>query len=77
MMRDITEEDLKQKAKQYLKHHYGEDTVSMDVINNSTNGGDGVLHVDCTVSVEGSRSHWTKWFTFEDGKVTDLRAKMR
>jgi hypothetical protein len=77
MKHNITEENLKQQAKQYLKRHYGEDTVSMDVLNNNVQGGDGELHVDCTVSIEGSKSNWTKWFKFEDGKVTDLRAKMR
>lgn len=71
------EQDLTGKAQSYLKDHYGEDTVSMDVLDNSVHGGNGVLHVDCTVSVGGRRSDWTKWFTFRNGEVADLRAKMR
>ena len=77
MKRDVTVADLKQEASQYLKRHYDEDTVSMDVLDNGVKDGDGVLHVDCTVSVDGAKSRWTKWFTFEDGKITDLRARMR
>jgi hypothetical protein len=77
MTNNITEADLKQAAMRYLKDHYNEDTVSMDVLENRVQNGHGVLHVDCTVSVGGSRSDWTKWFTFEDGQVTDLRAKTR
>jgi len=70
-------DDLKQTAMTYLKRTYNEDTLSMDVIDNSVQDGNGVLHVDCTVSVGGNRSNWTKWFTFVDGQVADLRAKMR
>ena len=74
---NITEADLKQAPMCYLKNHYNEDNVSMDVLDNNVDDGNGVLHVDCTVSVSGSRSDWTKWFTFEHGQVTELRAKMR
>ena len=70
-------EELKQTAMRYLKQAYNEDTVAMDVVEDSVTGGNGVLHVDCTVSVGGSKSNWTKWFTFQDGKVVDLRAKLR
>ncbi len=77
MTNNTTEEDLKQEAMRHLKSHYNEDTVSMDVLENGVQDGNGVLHVDCTVSVGGSRSDWTKWFTFENGKVTDLQAKLR
>ena len=70
-------EELKQTAMRYLKDTYNEDTVSMDVLDDSVKDGNGVLHVDCTVSVGGSRSNWTKWFTFAGGQVVDLRAKMR
>ena len=77
MTNNTTEEDLKQEAMRYLKSHYNEDTVSMDVLENGVQDGNGVLHVDCTVSVGGSRSDWTKWFTFENSKVTDLQAKLR
>lgn len=77
MKPDMTEQDLTREAKRYLKNNYDEDTVAMEVLDNSVHDGQGVLHVDCTVSVNGSQSNWTKWFTFEAGKVTDLRAKMR
>ena len=49
-----TEDNLKQKATHYLKTHYGEDTVAMEVLNNGVKAGNGVLHVECTVSVGGS-----------------------
>lgn len=77
MINENKEEDLKQAAMRYLKHHYNEDTVSMNILENGVDDGNGVLHVDCTVSVGGSRSDWTKWFTFANGQVTDLRAKLR
>ena len=72
-----TENDLKQKAIRYLKSHYSEDTVSMDILENGVKDGNGVLHVDCTVSVGGVHSDWTKWFTFRDGEVVNMRWKMR
>ncbi len=77
MTNNTTEAELKQAAMRYLKSHYNEDTVSMDVRDNGVEDGNGVLHVDCTVSVGGSRSDWTKWFTFENSKITDLQAKLR
>lgn len=77
MTNNKEEAGLKQAAMRYLKDHYNEDTVSMEVLDNGVEHGNGVLHVDCTVSVGGSRSDWTKWFTFENGQVMDLRAKMR
>ena len=73
----LTEEELKEKAIRYLKSHYGEDTVSMDIRNHDVEDGDGVLHVDCTVSTGGSRSDWTKWFTFKNGEVASMRWQMR
>ncbi len=75
----VAEKDdlLKQKAIRYLKSHYGEDTVSMDIRNNGVVDGNGVLHVDCTVSVGGEHSNWTKWFTFKNGEVTNMRWQMR
>ena len=73
----LTEDDLKQTAIRYLKTQYHEDTVSMDILDNGVNGGNGVLHVDCTVSVDGSHSDWIKWFTFKGGKVTNMRWQMR
>ena len=71
------ENDLQQKAIRYLKSHYSEDTVSMDIRENGVKDGDGTLHVDCTVSVGGAHSDWTKWFTFRDGEVVNMRWKMR
>ena len=45
---DITVDEMKRKAVRYLKSHYGEDTVRMDILNNGVKAGSGVLHVDCT-----------------------------
>lgn len=73
----MSEDVLKEKAIAYLKSHYGEDTVRMDVKNNSVESGNGELHVDCTVRVAGRESDWTKWFTFSDGEVTRMRWQMR
>lgn len=67
-----TEEDLLHKAQAYLRSHYGEDTVRMDVLNNAVEDGTGKLHVECTVSVGGSRSDWRKTFTFRNGEVTNM-----
>ena len=73
----LTEDELKEKAVLYLKTQYGEDTVSMDIQSNGVEDGDGVLHADCRVSVGGSQSDWTKWFTFKNGDVTGMRWQMR
>ena len=73
----MSEEILKKKATAYLKSHYEEDTVSMDVLDNSVDEGNGVLHVDCTVSIAGQESDWTKWFTFQDGNVVSMDWRMR
>ncbi len=68
---------LVEAAKRYLKDRYGEDTVSMTVTHNSVEKGDGVLSVDCTVSVGGATSDWSKKFTFRSGKVTTMSARLR
>ena len=73
----MSEEDLKDKAIKYLKSHYSEDTVSMDIVENSVQDGNGVLHVDCTVSIGGQESDWTKWFTFHSGNVVSMDWRMR
>ena len=73
----LSEADMKAKAIRYLKSQYGEDTVRMDIRNNGVEDGSGVLHVDCTVSVGGSLSDWTKWFTFRQGEVVSMRWQMR
>ena len=74
---DITVDEMKRKAVRYLKSHYGEDTVRMDILNNGVKAGSGVLHVDCTVSVGGAQSDWAKWFTFKNGEVTNMRWQMK
>jgi len=68
---------LVEAAKRYLKEHYGEDTVSMTVTGNGVDGGGGVLSVDCTVSIGGATSDWSKKFTFRGGKITTMSARMR
>jgi hypothetical protein len=68
---------LIEAAKRYLKDHYGEDTVSMTVTHNGVEGGNGVLSADCTVSVGGATSDWSKKFTFKGGKVSTMSARMR
>lgn len=73
----MTEDELKDKAVAYLLSHYSEETVKMDVKNNSVSDGNGELHVDCTVRVAGRESDWTKWFTFSNGEVTRMRWQMR
>jgi len=73
----MNEAELKQKAIAYLKSHYSEDTVRMDVRKNSVTDGSGELHVDCTVLISGRESDWTKWFTFSKGEVTRMRWQMR
>lgn len=77
MAEPLNEQEMKEKAIRYLKTQYGEDTVRMDIRNNGVEDGIGVLHVDCTVSVGGSLSDWTKWFTFRQGEVTGMRWQMR
>ena len=71
------ETPLIEAAKRYLKDQYGEDTVSMDVTHNGVEGGNGVLSMDCTVSVRGQTSDWSKKFTFRGGKVATMSAHMR
>ena len=74
----MDEKELLAKARKHLKEHYGEDTVCMDVTDNSVSeGGDGVLSVDCTVSVGGSESDWSKKFHFKAGKVMRMDWRMR
>ena len=73
----MSEEILKEKAIAHLKAQYGEDTVSMDVLDNGVDQGNGVLHVDCTVSIGGQESDWTKWFTFQDGDVVSMDWRMK
>jgi hypothetical protein len=71
------EGDLIEKAKQYLKKAYGEDTMTMVVTKNEVVGGTGRLAVDCTVSVGGSRSDWSKVFHFAHGAIVDMDYRRR
>jgi hypothetical protein len=68
---------LVEAAKRYLKEQYGEDTVSMTVTHNGVVGGNGVLSVDCTVSIGGATSDWSKQFSFKGGEITTMSARMR
>ena len=49
----------------------------MTVTHNGVESGNGVLSVDCTVSIGGATSDWSKKFTFRNGKVTRMSARMR
>jgi hypothetical protein len=71
------ETPLVEAAKRYLKDQYGEDTVSMTVTHNGVENGGGVLSVDCTVSIGGVTSDWSKKFTYRNGKVTTMSARLR
>lgn len=75
-MSDI-EGPLVEAAIRYLKEQYGEDTVSMTVTQNGVESGNGVLSVDCTVSIGGATSDWSKKFSFTGGKVATMSARMR
>ena len=68
---------LVEAAKRYLKEQYGEDTISMAVTANSVEQGKGILAVDCTVRFGGTTSDWSKKFTFADGVVTTMSARLR
>jgi hypothetical protein len=68
---------LIEASKRYLKERYGEDTVSLTVTQNAVEKGDGVLGLNCTVSVGGVTSDWSKKFTFQGGKVTTMSARLR
>jgi hypothetical protein len=68
---------LLEAAKRYLKERYGEETISMTVTANGVERGDGVLAVECTVRYGGSNSDWSKRFTFADGRVASMSARMR
>lgn len=74
----MNEQDMIEKAKTYLKQHYGEDTVSMVVTDNAVaDDGSGIFSVDCTVSVGGSRSDWSKKFHFRNGGITRMDWRRR
>lgn len=66
---------LVEAAKRYLKQTHDEDTIAMTVTQNAVRDGNGVLAVECTVSWNGTRSDWTKQFTFNAGQVVSMRAQ--
>ena len=69
---ETSAKELTDKAKQYLKDVYGEDSVSMTVEENGVEDGNGVLAVDCTVLTAGEKSDWSKQSTFKNGRVTNM-----
>jgi hypothetical protein len=71
------EAELVAKAQRYLKQTYGEDTVTMNVTRNGVVEGSGPLAVDCTVSVGGRHSDWSKVFHFRNGAITDMDYRRR
>ena len=75
MAEELTQDELVEKAKQYLKVTYGEDTISMDVLDDTVTDGSGQLSVQCTVSWRGQRSNWRKVFYFENGVVANMSAR--
>ena len=72
-----SEASLLAKAKRYLKSSYGEDTVAMTVTRNAVVAGNGSLGVDCTVSVGGDHSDWSKVFHFANGEITKMDYRRR
>ena len=62
----------------YTRNSVSEDTVSMDVTDNSVaEDGNGIFGVDCTVSVGGSHSDWSKKFNFKNGDISRMDWKQR
>ena len=68
----MKETELAQKAIDYLKNEYNEETISMTVMNNSVSEGSGILQVECTVCIGKYHSDWKKWFTFKDGSIISM-----
>lgn len=52
-MTSLTEEELVEEAKRYLRRRYLETTVSMDVLENKVVNGTGQLRVNCVVKSLG------------------------
>jgi hypothetical protein len=73
----MEQNELVRKSIAYLKTQYGEDTIRMDIRKNGVANGNGVLEVDCSVSIDGDHSNWTKWFSFKNGSVTGMRWQPR
>lgn len=75
MAEKLTVDELVEMAKDYLKVSYGEDTIRMDVLENTVTDGSGELSVECTVSWSGQLSDWRKVFYFENGDVANMSAR--
>ena len=70
----MNDEELTEKAKEYLKKTYHENTLAFRITNNNIKEGTGALEVDCEVDgIYAGR--WHKWFHFKDGEITDMDAK--
>ena len=68
------EEELVERAKEYLKKTYHENTLAFRITKNSVKNGRGILEADC--EVDGVYAgKWHKWFHFKSGKVEDMDAK--
>ncbi|MEW6042422.1 MAG: hypothetical protein AB1633_12965 [Elusimicrobiota bacterium] len=69
------EQELIQKAKAYVKTHYGEEVTHITVVENSVVNGKGTFIVDCAVKAAGEESRWRKTFTFEEDKAVYMTWK--
>ncbi|MFH1760557.1 MAG: hypothetical protein ABIA63_05605 [bacterium] len=69
------EQDLIQKAKGYIKAHYGEETTHVKVVENNVVEGKGTFIIDCTVIAASEESSWRKTFTFEENRATYMTWK--
>ena len=69
-----SEKELIERAKEYLKKTYHENTLAFKITKNGLKDGTGILEADCEVDgiYEGK---WHKWFHFHEGKVKDMDAK--
>ncbi|MDD3180977.1 MAG: hypothetical protein PHQ04_11605 [Opitutaceae bacterium] len=72
-----SEKNLTVKAKQYLKQSFGEDTISMTITKNAVHNGTGIFSVDCTVSVGGHQSDWSKDFHFKNSVIEHMDYRLR
>jgi hypothetical protein len=72
-----SEPELIETAKRYLKRSFGDDTVAMVVTKIAVVVGNGTLGVDCTVSVGGQRSDWSKVFHFKNAVISDMDDRRR
>ena len=67
------EKEFIERAKEYLKKTYHENTLAFKITKNGVKDGTGILEVDC--EVDGIYAgKWHKWFHFQDGRVEDMDA---